>query len=367
MTKCPSCGAKNRDHFEFCIRCSEPLVATKSSSIAIPAVSKLALVFGGVTVLVVSLFAFRGLATRDRSEPSTSPSAEAISAPSADLETSPPTGPSELAVDPSDFEKAAEINRRAMAAFREGAYEAALGLFNELSELSPSNATAHLYAGLCLERLGNLLEAITRLHRVVELQPTNEEAMGRVIPLLVQSGNLEVAESLQARLVEQNPFDPKPLVGLGRIHRQKGKVELALEEHQKAVEMDSSNQAALLELGITYNEAGRHREALEACQKVIELDAANPAAHAGVGTSLLLAKRYSEAVAPLEEGIRLAPENADLRLKMAMAYENTHRVEDSLREYESFVKLTKDEQMAIKVTRLVKRARAALAEREVRP
>ncbi len=364
MTKCPSCGAKNRDHFEFCVRCSGPLVASKPSTIVLPSVGKLGLVLGGVTVLAVSLFAFRGLATRDRSEPSASSSAETISEPISDFETPSPIDPSDLGVNPSDFEKAAEINRRALTAFREGAYEAALGFFNELSELSPSNATAHLYAGLCLERLGNVLEAITRIHRAVEIQPTNEQAMKRLIPLLVQSGNLELAASLQARLVEQNPFDHKPLLGMGRIHRQQGKVDLALEEHEKAVDMDSSDQQAFLELAMTYNEAGRHREALEACQKALQLDAGNPAALAGIGTSLLLANRYSEAVAPLEEGIRLAPDNADLRLKMAMAYENTDRVKDSLREYESFVKLTKDEQMAIKVTRLVKRARAALAERE---
>ena len=105
---------------------------------------------------------------------------------------------------------------------------------------------------------------------------------------------------------------------------------------------------------------------MDVCERAVVLDADNPSAHAGLGTSLLLAKRYSDAVAPLKEGIRLAPEQAELRLKLAMAYENLDRIEDSLREYESFVKLTDDEQMATKVAGLVKRARAALEEREGR-
>jgi hypothetical protein len=51
---------------------------------------------------------------------------------------------------------------------------------------------------------------------------------------------------------------------------------------------------------------------------------------------------------------------------LAITYENLDRIEDSLREYEAFVKLAPNDPSASRVAELVERAKAALAERNAK-
>jgi Tfp pilus assembly protein PilF len=64
--------------------------------------------------------------------------------------------------------------------------------------------------------------------------------------------------------------------------------------------------------------------------------------------------------------LQLDDDQAAAHLNLAIAYENLDRVENSLREYEAFVRLTDDRDKAERVGELVERARAALEERQGR-
>jgi Flp pilus assembly protein TadD len=93
-------------------------------------------------------------------------------------------------------------------------------------------------------------------------------------------------------------------------------------------------------------------------------DPRDPRPHAGLGAALLRGQRYQEALAPLEKAASLDPKGPMVRLNLAITYENLDRIEDSLREYEAFVKLAPNDPSAPRVAELVERAKAALAERK---
>jgi tetratricopeptide (TPR) repeat protein len=357
--RCRVCGAKNREKLEICVRCGEPLVPVGPPSLAVPLTGKIGLVVVGVAVLGLSIAVFRWMATgteEDRPFSADTPApAETASAPVASERN---TG--------SGYQEAADATKEGMAAYNAGDYERALGYFQELARVSPTNATAYLYAGLCWIELADLGEAEDSLRKAVELQPSNPAAVHSLIRLLVETGNLDDAEDFQSRLVVANPYDAKPHIGLGRIHRGQGDLEGAIADLERAVELESTNQEAVLELAFTLNEAERPEEAIEVFEKALRSDSGNAAAHAGMGEALLLAERNEEAVRSLEEAVRLDSNQAGVRLRLAMAYERLDRIEDSLREYEAFVSLTDDAEMAARITELVEQARAALAERQRR-
>jgi Flp pilus assembly protein TadD len=315
------------------------------------------LAVGILALLGVATFTFRSIATRPGDTTGVAGGAEDdVLVPETSL-------PEPSGTEPSTFRDAAEATRRGKDAFRAGNFETALGFFEELERLSPSNPTAHLYAGLCKQRLGDVAGAVASLRQAVDLQPTNKLGRKALIQLLVETGETEEAESLQAWLVERRPRDVESRVDLGRLYRRHGKLDLAIEELRRAAEMSRGRQEPLLELGVTLNEAGRTAEAIEIFQEVARNNPQDPGGHAGLGTALLREKRYQDALGPLEEAARLDPERANVRLNLAMTYESLDRIEDSLREYEAFVELAPNDPTASRVAKLVERARAALAER----
>jgi len=353
MKKCPVCGAKNRDRFEDCIRCGEPIVLMSPSPLRSATGISLAAI--ALAVLGLSAVAFRWIALGTTDSEDLAPS-EVESGPAGE-----PAVPAEGGI--LSAEEAAEATRRAIAACETGDHETALQTFDALARVSPLNPTVHLHAGLCKSRIGDTKGASVSLRQAVKLDPSNEVAVQNLVPLLVELGSLAEAESLQSRLVEERPSDAEALIELGRIQCGLGKLDLAMETHRRAVEVSSSSLESLLALGTTLNEARRPKEAIEVFGKIIQSDAMVPAAHAGMGAALALANRYGEAIAPLEEAVRLDPRQAPVRLSLATAYERLDRIEDSLREYEAFVELTPDTLMAKRISRLVERARAAQAER----
>lgn len=358
--RCRACGAKNRDHYEFCLRCGETLsLGGPPRSVAIGVPGRMILLIAGVTLLVVSAAVFRWMATGARSGPASAPK-QVGPTPASEAES---TSSPRAAVDIRDIREAARLG---MAAYQAGDYTSALEQFQELLHSAPTHVTAHLYSGLCRMKLHELEEAERDIRRALELQPSNSLAVDSLVFLLRETGRLEEAESIQSRYAASHPRDADPLIGLGRIHREQGRLEQAIEDHRRAVQMAPNDLSALLELGVSLSEADEPGEAAEVFDKALRLDEANPDAHAGKGTALLLAGRFAEAVGPLEEAIRLDADRASVHLNLAMAYENLDRIEESLREYEAFIRLTEDRDRAARVDQLVQRARAALAERRAR-
>ena len=353
MKKCPVCGARNRDRFEDCIRCGEPMVPESPSRLR--AASGIGLAGVAIAVLGLAGLAFRWIAMGAESEEPASSAVESVSGgePAASI----PDGI-------LSAEEMADAIRQAMGAYEVGDYETALETFDALARVSPSNSIARLYTGLCKSRLGDLKGATVSLRQAVKLDSSNELAVENLVPLLVELGSTAEAEALQIRLVTERPMDAGALIELGRIHTALGKMDLAMEVHRRAVAVSSSSPESLLALGATLNEARRPGEAIEIFQQIIQSDAQVQAAHAGMGVALVLARRYTEAIASLEEAVRLDPQQAPVRLSLAAAYERLDRIEDSLREYEAFVELTSEPAMAARISRLVERARAAQAEKQ---
>ncbi len=358
MKKCRSCGAKNRERYNDCVRCGNPLAPVGPASMSGFRLGKFGLAIVGLAVLGISVAAFRWMATRPQVEPSSPSSFETV----ADSMTSPEFS-SAVQAGATGYKEAAEATRFGMQAFRDGDFETALGYFTDLAKLSPENVIAYLYSGLCLIRLGDPVEAEYNLRKAVELQPSNQLAAEELIALLIQSGNLEEAAEMQSQLARQNRRDVHPVLDLARIYREKGDMDLAIEQNRMAVEMAPTNERAWLELGDTLNQAKRMDEAADVFAQIVRMNGASAEAQTGLGTAMLLSNRYSDAVGPLEQAVRLDSGSAVARLHLAMTYEKLDRVEDSLREYDAYVLLAGDDPKAQKIKALVEQARGVLAQK----
>jgi Flp pilus assembly protein TadD len=297
------------------------------------------------------------MATRPQLKPSSSSSIETAPVPLS--EPLPTTTEGALG-----YKEAADAARLGMEAFRAGDFEMALRHFGNLASISPENAGAYLYSGLCHIRLGDPSEAEYHLRKAVELQPSDRIAAQELITLLIQSGNLTDAAEYQSRLAQYHRREVEPVLDLARIYRKQGDMDRAIEQNRHAVEMEPTSERAWLELGDTLIQAKQMTEAADVFGKAIEMNGESAEAQTGLGTTMLLANRYQEAVGPLEEAVRLDSESAVARLHLAMTYEKLDRIEDSLREYEAYVRLAEGDPKAEKIKALVEQARSALTRKQ---
>lgn len=365
MKQCRHCGTRNREKYANCVRCGEPLAnaaTVAAGASGLPPAIKLAVAMVVLLGIMIVGFRFMARGTSSAAEPqATRSDSNAAAAEDADVFSIDEAFDAEAVG--GALNEASGATRRGKEAFRAGDYEAALAHFEELAELSPTNYTAYLYAGMCKQKLGDLEGAKGSLRTALEFKPNEALTRNALIKLLVDSDELQEAGELQAWFVAERRFDPEPLLDLARIHRRQGQFDAAIAELQRAAEISSGPEAPL-ELGTTLAEASRTQEAVSVFEKVLEGNPQDARAHAGIGAAYLRNQQYQEALAPLQKAVELAPNGPRARFNLAMTYENMDRIEDSLREYEAFVRLAPNDPSAARIAELVERAQAALAERQ---
>lgn len=362
MKRCPSCGARNKGRFTYCVRCSEPLNAVveerQSASFGLLSVlSFLAL----AALLVAFVWAWNEVNPPETEAPPLNVSRPRTGAPLAPSTTVP-----ETAKRATHVVAARRLAREGMIAFHEEQYEGAVRFFEQFVQEAPGNPFGHMYLGLSHYFLGNEKLAVEAMEVAFEHAPSNPEFGNYLVNMLETTEDYIRAEEVVRKYLDTAADDEGARLALVRLIRQKGDVEAAVEEGERLVADAPESYQAALELGETLKQSGDLPKAGEWFRRAAELDPKSAPAHYAVGATELLVGNYEKAVGPLEEAVGLDPENSFYHLSLAQAYENTNSIEDSLAEYETFLKLSPGDPRAPKITRLVQRARKALEERNKR-
>src|SRR5947209_9234896 len=131
------------------------------------------------------------------------------------------------AVDPGDEnlrQKIEEVRvdvpsllRRALIASANGNYRQALGLFDEILEVDPSNVNALIGKAVAYRRSGKPQEALNCLDLVLGVQPGNASALLNRGKILLEQGNAETALESFDRLTQLYPNDEEAWAAQGEV------------------------------------------------------------------------------------------------------------------------------------------------------
>jgi Flp pilus assembly protein TadD len=353
MKRCPTCGAKNKDNFEYCVRCSEPLdvMATPARTTS-PVFTSVGLI---ILVVLCGYWGWQNLRTPESELPPSSQPGPA--APRSGTPAASAAGTS------FDAGRAQASAREGIEAFNEERYEDARRFFVEFTAEAAENPFGHMYLGLSHYYLGDQDAAIEAMEDAFELAPANPGFGRYLVTMLMQIEDFPRAEAVVRRYLDARPDDTSARVELVRLMRRQGGLEEAIVEGEQLVEAAPEDLDAVLELGTSLKESGMFDEAEGVFRKAVELDPESATAQHALGVTALVAGDYTKAREPLEKAVQLDPERALYRLSLAQTYENLDRIPESLAEYEAFVELAPDDPRAQKIEQLVKRARQALEER----
>jgi tetratricopeptide (TPR) repeat protein len=344
MKRCPFCGAKNKDSFDFCVRCSEALdevaVGRSVLSRVLPFV-----------VLILMAVAFLGVWQYLKPKPDEAPAAPAPPPPAVATAPDIPPAP------PIDIERANNAARMGIVALHDGQYEKAAELFEQFVQEAPNNPYGHMYLALAHYALDETDQAIDAMGHAFDLAPGNPGFGHHLVGMLMQKEDFPAAEEVVRRYLEVEPDDQNARIELVRLMRRQGGLEDAIAEGQRLVADAPENLEAVLELGTCLKDSGKLEEAGKLFQRAVELDPKSPAAQHAWGVSQTLSGDYKNALAPLRSAVEMDPDNGLYRLSLAQTYEKLDQIEQSFEQYEAFLKYSPDDPRAEEIEKSLERAK----------
>jgi tetratricopeptide (TPR) repeat protein len=242
----------------------------------------------------------------------------------------------------------------------DGARHGALGLLYEANELWPearaSFETAralqpidplwHLHAGIAAAQTGDMPGAIQVLRMGADQHPSFAPLQSRLGDLYLLSGDPAQARTAYEAAQRLAPEAPEPLLGLADVALTENEPDKALAPLECALQLDPHYRAAHFLLGIAYDKLGRKSESAlelaagEGWQKRALRDAGTlqlpilsfERTRARVDSGKLLAARRPREAADLLEPLAARyPDDAMLRVNLALAWRDLERTNDALR------------------------------------
>jgi predicted Zn-dependent protease len=347
---CPSCQARNKPKWEYCVRCGESLqgVPLGPASTAAPDVETVdevagteshvpaaaATVLGGAVLLAGMWYSLSGATARTAAKPD--PGIFAI--PRADP-TPPPSVERPGASEPGDYQKGMLLmarkdfasalpllaataqrepgnaqyqNSYAKALWGAGAQEEAIQRFEVAARLAPS-AGLTLDLAKALDASGQSGPAAQRYQEVLALEPGQQEALEYLGSLYTRREEHQEAARVFRELSTRRPNDVLVTQYLGQALERSGDLEGAVEAYQRV--LSRMPQAAVTRgtLAEALYKQGRGEDAVTVLRDGLQRDPNAAALHRALGSVLERAGQTAEAAAAYREYARLAPNAADAR------------------------------------------------------
>ncbi|MDA1053668.1 MAG: VanZ family protein [Planctomycetota bacterium] len=168
-----------------------------------------------------------------------------------------------------------------------------------LRQTHPADGELDFLAGRCHEMLVDFQAAAESYEAAIEHSPRRIEAWSRLADIYQNNLDLkERARSLVDRLVDENPLDADAWLSRARFFEQTGAIDEAAADLDKARELDPDNAKILLaaaEIGYAKARAARH-----------------------AGRDGLVERTALETRQLIERGLKLSPDNLDLRLRLVV-------------------------------------------------
>ncbi len=181
-------------------------------------------------------------------------------------------------------------------------------------------ARMHYAIGGLLARHGSDIEAARHFEQALELRPDLDDARLRRGNSLARLRRFEEAEAQYSMLLASTPDDAGVLLRRATVRLNLGRLEAAEADLQRLVALDPASGKAHLRLAAVLRRTGRPQEATRHLEQALadDLPAADRGlAHQTLATLLLAARRDREALAHLETATSLAPDDVELRRRIA--------------------------------------------------
>lgn len=346
---CPACGTRNKDKWELCVKCGEPLAdvplgmpagAAGEAAAALPPLERRSWLPGLGAVAAVALLGVGVYLIRNKPQPFQGPDPSVFAMPTMPAQPPEPPSTDEAADATSeDFREGyrllqagnapAAIPLLEKATAQDGtnalyrhalarAYWAvdrkddAIAQFESAASIAGSTQY-RLDLGHALEHAGRQAEAVQAYEDAIAFAPDSTKALEDLTALYMRTDQHARALPLLRRLTQLETKNVVAAQNLGLALEKSGDLPGAEAEFRRAV--DAVPEAALTRtyLAEVQHKQGRPGEAVATLREGLERDPQAALLHRSLGSMLERTGKVAEAVQAYREYARLAPGSADAK------------------------------------------------------
>ena len=212
------------------------------------------------------------------------------------------------------------LNSRGSLLGQLGRFDEAIASFKAAALERPSDADLHYNIAYALQCQGRFSEAIDGYNRALEIRPAYPQALnnrGLVQDSLGESSSA-IADFQNA--LKLDPQDKLALSNLGRCHLNQGEPAKAAPYFEKALTIDPGYPRAVKGLATTYHLLERSDKLAYVCQQLVGYAPNVATTWVEFGAALITLNKRAEAEKHFAKALELAPDDADVRLRMARAW-----------------------------------------------
>ncbi|MDR1375178.1 MAG: tetratricopeptide repeat protein [Treponema sp.] len=266
-----------------------------------------------------------------------------------------------LAGNPRDVEA---LNNLAVIYRRQDRLQDALDALMKAIDIDPTRAEFHYNLGNIHKQMGNLKAASMTYAKVVELDPAYVHAynnLGTIYDKLHEwdkafnvfrkglaldqnnptlhfnyglaleaNGRLADAANAYKAALRSRPGWFDAMNNLGIVYFKQGRHNKALEVFNRILKIDPFNAEARNNMGVVYSDQGRHKEAVQNFRQALESDPKYVKAVVNMERALEDQGDFADAVVELEKLVKLVPDSADIRNRLASLYIKMERYPEAL-------------------------------------
>lgn len=342
---CPSCDARNKSKWEFCVKCGESLQDVALGEPAAPTVDAQAESVAaasepfpwGSLVAMVALLALGIAGFIFFREPAVAPPPELFSLGTLPPSLPPPASPLAKPPGQAEYEEGLrKLNANDPAAARQlfaaaasavpdsalfrhaygvalwqtGAKAEAIGEYEDAVRLAPANTTYRINLAKALGRAGRTREALSQFDEVLDRDPANAEALQEGARLAGPS-NPAAARRFLERALAARPADLVLKQELGVLLEKGGDDVAAATLYGEILDASSGAHITRGLLAEIQMRKGQSDEAAELFRAGIQEHPDAPLLHRGLASVLERSGQLAAAIAEYREYARLAPDSPD--------------------------------------------------------
>ena len=291
-----------------------------------------------------------------------------------------------LAREPKDIEA---LNNAAVIYRRQGKLQEALDYLKDAVDIDPTRAEFHYNIGNIHKQLGNSKAASMAYARVIELDPSYVSAynnLGTIYEQLKEydkafgvfrkglaqdqnnpnlhfnygvaleaSGRLDDASNEYRAALRSKPGWLAPMNNLGIILFKQGRHDKAMATFKRILNVDPINAEAFNNMGVVLADQGRTQESVKCYRQAIEADPRYTKAVVNLERALEASGNFSDALIELEKLVKLSPDSADIRNRLAGLYLKLERYPEALNQAESALDWEPESVQALRIKGSVQR------------
>ena len=202
-----------------------------------------------------------------------------------------------------------EVLKRAVALHREGRFDVARPLYEQVLAASPDSVDALHFYGLLTHQTGDSQRAVQLIARAISLDPAYVDAHSNLGNVLKELGQLDDARTSYENALACDPEHLDAHNNLGVLLRYLGDIRGSLEHLMTAIVLRPDWAYAHYNLGNTWATSGRADQAEKCFRRSIELDSKLSHGYQLLGWSLHALGRQHEAEALFKRLLVLDPGN----------------------------------------------------------